>query len=74
MTQEQMISEIQQQEAQLYLSVKLVERDFGRHSDLYTMARSKWVGVNDLMKALGIEHDLSLPQVAQALAIDRYLD
>jgi chromosome condensin MukBEF ATPase and DNA-binding subunit MukB len=69
MKREQMITEIQKQEAALFLKIKLVERDFGRASDLYTMARSEWKAVSCLMETLGIEPDMDAPEVAQALRV-----
>jgi len=69
MKREQMIAEIQKQEAALFLMLKQTERDYGTDASLTTQLRTRWGTIIDLMADLGIEQDFMLPDSKQALAI-----
>jgi len=62
MTKKEMIAAIQLQEAELFLQAKRYELAYGGEDSLYINCRNKWIGVNNMMKALGIQADYSLPQ------------
>lgn len=67
MTKKEMIQSMQQQEARLFLEAKKSEFKYGRLSTPAETALAKWLGVSQLMEALGIEEDTTLPEVAEAV-------
>jgi hypothetical protein len=69
MTKQKMIQTIQLQEAKLYLELKQAEQQYGSHDDFTNRSRYKWVSVHQLMQAMNIESDNTLPDNAKAIAI-----
>ena len=69
MKREQMIAEIQRQEAALFLMLKQTEAIWGTDNTLTRIDRSRWGAIIDLMADLGIKSDLTLPDSKQALAM-----
>jgi hypothetical protein len=69
MTKQKMIQTIQLQEAKLYLELKQAEQQYGSHDDFTMSRRSQWVSVHQLMQAMNIESDFTLPDNAKATAI-----
>ena len=69
MTKQKMIQTIQLQEAKLYLELKQADQQYGSHDDVTISCRYKWVSVHQLMQAMNIESDNTLPDNAKAIAI-----
>ena len=69
MTKKEMIAAIQLQEAELFLQAKRYEFQYGREDGLCLTALQKWIGVNNMMEALGICSDYSLPQSYEATTL-----
>jgi hypothetical protein len=69
MTKQKMIQAIQLQEAKLFLELKQAEQQYGFHDDLTLSCRTRWVSVHQLMVAMNIESDNTLPDNAKAIAI-----
>jgi hypothetical protein len=66
MTKQEMITEIQLQEAQAFLRLKEIEAEYGAHDPLTKTARTSFNAVYQLMESLGIRSDLNLPESQQA--------
>ena len=69
MTKEEMIKKIQEIEANSFLEIKKNQQMFGNDSYMVQSSRSEWMGIDGLMKKLGIKTDLSLPAAQEALRI-----
>jgi muramoyltetrapeptide carboxypeptidase LdcA involved in peptidoglycan recycling len=69
LTKAEMIVAIQRLEAQLFLRLKITEESFGQDSRFTESDRTRWAGVNDAMKVMGIKADLTLPDNVEATAI-----
>ena len=69
MTKKAMIQAIQALEAAAFLETKQAQKDFGKESELHQSARSRFCGINEAMKAMGIEADFRLPDNQQAFKI-----
>jgi hypothetical protein len=69
MTKQKMIQTIQLQEAKLYLELKQAEQQYGSHDDFTLSCRTRWGSVHQLMQAMNIESDFTLPDNAKATAI-----
>jgi hypothetical protein len=61
LTKTEMIATLQRMEAKAFLELKESERDYGTDASLTRQLRTRWAGVNDTLKALGIEQDFMLP-------------
>ena len=60
MKKQDMIKQIQQTEASMFLQCKQDEHMFGDDSSIYKTSRSNWNAVYELMNELGIQPDYSL--------------
>lgn len=69
MTKKNMIQEIQNQEAQLYIQYMLAAKYWGREDSLTDRLRVKWCGVYQLMESLGIPQDYAHPDNMAATEI-----
>jgi len=69
MTKKNMIQEIQNQEAQAYLSYMQSTQWYGASDTLTDRLRGKWAGIYQLMESLGIASDLSHPDNVAAAEI-----
>jgi len=69
MTKKNMIQEIQNREAQAYLSYMLAAKWYGEADTLTDRLRGKWAGIYQLMEALSIKSDLSHPDNVAATEI-----
>ena len=69
MTKKNMIQEIQNQEAQLYLTSQRAAFEYGYDDPLTTRYRSEWLSVYALMQALGIQQDFYHPANQEAMEI-----
>jgi hypothetical protein len=69
MTKKEMIAAIQLQEAELFLQAKRYELAYGREDGLCIQALQKWIGVSNMMEALGIQADYSLSQSYEATTL-----
>jgi hypothetical protein len=69
MKKEEMIKKIQEIEANSFLEVKKNQQLFGKDSYMVQSSRSEWMGIDGLMKKLGIKTDTSLPAAQEALRI-----
>jgi len=69
MTKKQMIQEIQLAEAAAFLELKEAENYFGNDSNICKRCRTRWAGIHDMMKVLGIENDFTLPDNVKAFSI-----
>ena len=65
-TKAEMIATIQKTEAALFLMLKQSESFWGSDNTLTKMDRTRWAAINELMTALGIRTDLSLPDNVKA--------
>lgn len=74
MTKKEMIQNIQQLEATLFLNAKQLEFEYDREDSLYRSAINKWLGVNQLMQDLGIKEDLTLPESREAVELICQID
>ena len=74
MTKKQMIQNIQQLEATMFLQAKQLEFEYDREDSLYRSAIGKWLGVNQLMQDLGIKEDLTLPESREAVELICQID
>jgi hypothetical protein len=71
MTKKQMIATIQQQEAKLFLEIKVNEKMFGINHFLTSRSRTEWIGVHTLMQVLEIQPDINLPDAQEAFILIR---
>jgi hypothetical protein len=71
MTKKQMIESIQQQEAKLFLQIKLDEKMFGTSHFITSRSRTVWIGVHELMQTLEIQPDINLPDAQEAFKLIR---
>jgi hypothetical protein len=69
MTKKNMIQEIQNQEARMYLQYMLAKQHHGEDSSFVRGCRSRWCGVYELMEALGISQDCKHPDNRAAMEI-----
>jgi hypothetical protein len=69
MTKKEMIAAIQLIEAQEFLKLKEYDSIYGITDGLTDRARIRFVAVADLMEALGIKPDITLPESDQAMAL-----
>ena len=69
LTKSQMIETLQRFEAAAFLELKRSERDYGSNASFTDQCRTRWAGINDTLKALGIEHDFMLPDNVEATSI-----
>jgi hypothetical protein len=69
MTKKQMIATIQQQEAKLFLDIKVNEKMFGTNHFITSRSRTVWVGIHDLMRTLEIQPDIDLPDAQEAFKL-----
>lgn len=69
-----MIPRIQQQEAREFLNTKRLQLEFGDTHPLYMKALGRWASIVDLMAVLGIDQDMDLPEVAEAIRIMQLMD
>ena len=69
MTKKQMIATIQQQEAKLFLEIKVNEKMFGTNHFLTSRSRTEWIGVHALMQVLEIKPDINLPDAQEAFKL-----
>ena len=69
LTKAEMIASIQKLEAQLFLRLKITEESFGIDDTLTKSDRTRWAGVNEVMDAIGIRPDNTLPDNREATAI-----
>ena len=74
MTKKEMIQNIQQLEATMFLQAKQLEFEYDREDSLYRSAINKWLGVNQLMQDLGIKEDLTLPESREAVELICQID
>ena len=71
MTKKQMIATIQQQEAKLFLEIKVNEKMFGTNDFITSRSRTVWIGVHELMQTLEIQPDINLPDAQEAFILIR---
>ena len=69
MTKKEMINIIQQKEAEAFLQVKVDEKIFGPEDTITKTSRTKWCGMNEMMEALGIKPDNTLPENQEAIKL-----
>ena len=69
MTKKNMIQEIQNQEARMYLQYMQAKQHHGEDSSFVRGCRSRWSGVYELMEALGIPQDCKHPDNVAATEI-----
>ena len=69
MTKKEMIKVIQQLEAETFLQVKVDESVFGAEHDITKLSRTKWCGMNEMMEALGVKPDNTLPENQEAIKL-----
>lgn len=69
LTKAEMIVAIQRLEAQLFLRLKNTEEAFGQDDSLTKSDRTRWAGVNEVMEAIGIRPDNTLPDNQEATKI-----
>jgi hypothetical protein len=69
MKKQDMIKQIQQTEASMFLQCKQDEHTFGSDSSIYKTSRAQWNGVYELMKKLGIEPDCTLDENNQIIEL-----
>jgi hypothetical protein len=69
MTKKQMIESIQQQEAKLFLDIKVNEKMFGTSHFITSRSRTVWIGVHELMQTLEIQPDINLPDAQEAFKL-----
>jgi len=69
LTKAEMIAAIQRLEAHLFLKLKQTEEAFGQDDILTKSDRTRWAGVNDALKVMGIKADNTLPDNREATAI-----
>jgi hypothetical protein len=69
MTKKQMIATIQQQEAKLFLEIKVNEKMFGTNDFITSRSRTVWIGVHELMQTLEIQPDINLPDAQEAFKL-----
>jgi hypothetical protein len=69
MTKKAMIQAIQQTEAAMFLELKKTEQVCGTDNSLTTQLRTRWAVMDELMKTLGIELDITLPDNIEATNI-----
>ena len=69
MTKKQMIETIQQQEAKLFLDIKVNEKMFGTDHSITSRSRKEWIGVHNLMQMLEIQPDINLPDAKEAFKL-----
>ncbi len=69
LTKAEMIVAIQKLEAHLFLKLKTTEEAFGQDSRFTESDRTRWAGVNDAMKVMGIKADNTLPDNIEATDI-----
>ena len=69
LTKAEMIAAIQKLEAQLFLRLKITEESFGIDDTLTKSDRTRWAGVNEVMEAIGIQPDNTLPDNREATKI-----
>ena len=62
-----MIKTMQQQEASLFLEAKKYEYVYGREDGITQAALGRWLGVHQLMEALGIATDMTLPESTKSV-------
>jgi hypothetical protein len=61
MNKRTMVKKIQEQEARLFLKLKLDEEGYGEGTLNRKLLRSEWVSIHNLMQSLEIQPDLTLP-------------
>ena len=69
MKKQDMIKQIQQTEASMFLQCKQDEHTFGDDSSIYKTSRAKWNGVYELMNELGIKPDYTLDEHNQIIEL-----
>ncbi len=69
MRKQDMIKQIQQTEASMFLQCKQDEHTFGDDSSIYKTSRAKWNGVYELMNKLGIKPDYTLDENNQIVEL-----
>ena len=69
MKKQDMIKQIQQTEASMFLQCKQDEHTFGSDSSIYKTSRAQWNGVYELMNKLGIEPDCTLDENNQVIEL-----
>ncbi len=69
MKKQDMIKQIQQTEASMFLQCKQDEHTFGEDSSIYKTSRAQWNSVYELMKKLGIEPDCTLDENNQIIEL-----
>jgi len=69
MTKKEIIQTVQQLEAKAFLQVKLDEKEYGIDSVITRMSRTKWCGMNEMMKKLGIKYDDTLSENQEAIQL-----
>ena len=69
LTKAEMIAAIQRLEAHLFLKLKQTEEAFGQDSRFTESDRTRWAGVNDALKVMGIKADNTLPDNIEATDI-----
>ena len=69
LTKAEMIAAIQRLEAHLFLKLKQTEEAFGQDDILTKSDRTRWAGVNDALKVMGIKADNTLPDNIEATDI-----
>ena len=69
LTKAEMIAAIQKLEAHLFLKLKNTEAAFGQDSRFTESDRTRWAGVNDALKVMGIKADNTLPDNIEATSI-----
>jgi hypothetical protein len=69
MKKQDMIKQIQQTEASMFLQCKQDEHTFGSDSSIYKTSRAKWNGVYELMNELGIKPDYTLDENNQVIEL-----
>jgi hypothetical protein len=69
MKKQDMIKQIQQTEASMFLQCKQDEHTFGEDSSIYKTSRAQWNGVYELMNELGIKPDYTLDEHNQIVEL-----
>jgi hypothetical protein len=69
MKKQDMIKQIQQTEASMFLQCKQDEHTFGDDSSIYKTSRSNWNAVYELMNKLGIQPDYTLDEHNQIMEL-----
>jgi len=69
MTKAAMITEIQKTDAMMWLELKQAESRYGREDEYVCNLRARWATIRNMMEAVGIQEDHTLPDNLEATCI-----